>query len=179
MCMWQQYPKHSTSMARMVGLQEGSHFSKKATVSPIWSMQKTTLEILKPCDKTCCGLTKPRWNFLTKMQNVTFGANATQHITQRTQSLLRSMVVAQHHVMGMFLISRDWGTCQDGRENGWSKIQKNPRGKPAALCKKAEIGMEVHVSAWKWPNAHSQSHTGVAKEQKHKCPRVAQSEPRT
>jgi len=47
----------------------------------------------------------------------------------------------QHHIIGMFLISRDWGTYQDGRENGWSKIQKNLRGKPAALCKKTEIGM--------------------------------------
>ena len=47
--------------------------------------------------------------------------------------------------MRMFLISRDWGTCQDRKENGWSKTQKNPRGKPAALFKKAEIGTEVHV----------------------------------
>ena len=53
----------------------------------------------------------------------------------------------QHHVMGMFLISRDWGTCQERRENGWSKIERNPGGKPAALCKKSEIGTEVHHSA--------------------------------
>ena len=39
-------------------------------------------------------LTKPRWNFLAEMQNVTFGENPTQHITQRTPSLLWSMVVA-------------------------------------------------------------------------------------
>ena len=42
--------------------------------------------------------------------------------------------------MGMFLISRDWGTCLDRRENGWSKIQNDPRGKPAVICKKAELG---------------------------------------
>ena len=63
----------------------------------------------------------------------------------------------QHHVMGMFLISMDCSTCQDRRENGWSKIQKNLRGKLAALCKKAEIGTEVHLSAWQRPNAHIQS----------------------
>ena len=38
--------------------------------------------------------------------------------------------------MGMFLISRDWGTCQDQRENGWRK----KRGKPAALCEKLKLG---------------------------------------
>ena len=51
------------------------------------------------------------------------------------------------HGIGMFLISRNWGTFLDKRENGWSKIQKILRGKPAALCKKAEIGTEVHLSA--------------------------------
>ena len=50
--------------------------------------KKTTLEILKPCGKRFCGLMKPRWNFLTKMQNLTFGENPTQHITQRTPPLL-------------------------------------------------------------------------------------------
>ena len=45
-------------------------------------------KILKPCGKRFCGLTKPRWNFLAEMQNVTFGANPTQHITQRTPSIL-------------------------------------------------------------------------------------------
>ena len=53
----------------------------------------------------------------------------------------------QHLVMGMFLISRDWGTRQVGRENGWSKIQNNPQRKYAALYKKAQIGTEVHLSA--------------------------------
>ena len=33
----------------------------------------------------------------------------------------------------------------EGKINGAK--QKNPRGKPAALCKKAEIGTEVHLSA--------------------------------
>jgi len=84
----------------------------------------------------------------------------------------------QHHVVGMFLISRDWGTCQHRKDNGWSKIKKIPRGKPAALCKKAEIGTEVHLSAWQRPETHSQSYTGVDKEQKDKYPWVAQSEPR-
>ena len=39
-------------------------------------------------------LTKPRWNFLAEMQNVTFGTNPTQHITQRTPFPMWSMVVA-------------------------------------------------------------------------------------
>ena len=69
-CMWQQYSKHSTRLACTFGWQEGSHYSKKATLSPIWGLQKTTPEILKPCGKKFCGLTKPRWNFLAEMQNV-------------------------------------------------------------------------------------------------------------
>ena len=32
-----------------VGLQEGRHYSKNPTLSPIWGMQKTTPEILRPC----------------------------------------------------------------------------------------------------------------------------------
>ena len=44
--------------------------------------------------------------------------------------------------MEMFLISRDWGTCQDRRENGWSKIQKNPRGEENLLssARKLQLG---------------------------------------
>ena len=76
--------------------------------------------------------------------------------------------------MGMFLINRDWDTWQ----YGWSKIQKNPRGKPFALCKKAEIWTEVYLLVWQRPEAHSQSYTGVAREQKAECPWVTQSEPR-
>ena len=51
-----------------------------------------------------------------------------------------------------------------------AKYRKHPRGKTAALSKKAEMRMEVHVSAWQKPEAHSKSYTGVAKEQKDKCP---------
>ena len=38
----------------------------------------------------------------------------------------------QHHVMGMFLISRDWGTCQDGRENGSSPFSMTTTPKHTA-----------------------------------------------
>ena len=78
----------------MVGWQEGSHYSKMPTLSPIWGVQKITPEILKPCGKSFCGLIQPRWNFLATMQNVMFDANPTQHMTQRAPSLLWSMVVA-------------------------------------------------------------------------------------
>ena len=40
---------------------------------------------------------------------------------------------------GMFLISRDWGTCQDRRENGWSKILEEnllPSGRKLKLGQK-------------------------------------------
>ena len=43
---------------------------------------------------------------------------------------------------------------------------------------KVELPSQIHLSAWSWPEAHSQSYTGVSKEQKDKCPWVAQSEPR-
>ena len=76
---------------------------------------------------------KVLWSDETKME--LFGLNA-QHYVCTSPKEHRPDCEAwgwQHHVMGMFLISRDWGTCQDRREDGWSKIQKNPRGKPAAL----------------------------------------------
>ena len=109
------------------------------------------------------------------MQNVTFGANQHSTSPKEHHPYCEAWWWWQHHVMGMLLLSRD---CRDRRENGWSEIQKNPRGKSAALCKKAEIGTEVHLSAWQRPEAHSQSYTGVAKEHKDKCPWVSQSEPR-
>ena len=37
---------------------------KKAHLESHLRYAKTTSEILKPCGKTFCGLTKPRWNFL-------------------------------------------------------------------------------------------------------------------
>ena len=83
----------------------------------------------------------------------------------------------QHHVMGMFLNSRDWRICQERRKNVLRKIQKNLRGKPAALCKKAEIGTDVHLWALQQPEAHSQSYSGVAKEQKDEGHWVAKLEP--
>ena len=46
----------------------------------------------------------------------------------------------QHHVMEMFLISRESGTCQDRRENGWSKIQRNPRGNRLPSARKLKLG---------------------------------------
>ena len=63
-CMWQQHPKHSTSLAYMEQWQEGSHYSK----NPPWVLfegcKKNIPEILKPCGKKFCGLTKPKWNSL-------------------------------------------------------------------------------------------------------------------
>ena len=93
-CMWQQHSKHSTSLACGVGWQERSHYSKSQPWVPFEWCKKTTPEILKLCGKKFCGLMKPRWKFLAKMQNVTFGTNPTQHITRRTPSILWSMVVA-------------------------------------------------------------------------------------
>ena len=87
-CTWQQYSKHSTNLACMLGWQEGSHYSKKPNLSPISDNKKPTPEIPLPCGKKFCGLTKPKWNFLASMLNATFCANPTQHITQSTPSLL-------------------------------------------------------------------------------------------
>ena len=174
--MWQQYPKHSTSLACTVGWQQESHYLKSPPWVPFEECKKNNLQILKPRGKKFCGLMKPRWNFLAYMQKVMLVH--TQHSTSSKEH--HPYCEAwwwQHHVMGTCLISRDWSTCQDQRENGWSKVQKNLKGKPAALCKKAEIGMEVHLSAWQRPEAHRKSYTGVAKEQKYKCPWVAESEP--
>ena len=79
-----------------------------------------------------------------------FGLNAKRYVWRKPNKVRHpknTIPTVRHHVMGMFLISRVWGTCQDRRENGWSKIHKNLRGKPDALCKKADIGTEVHLSA--------------------------------
>ena len=42
--------------------------------------------------------------------------------------------------MGMFLISRDWGTCQDRRENGWRKLQKNREENLLSSARKLKLG---------------------------------------
>ena len=42
--------------------------------------------------------------------------------------------------MRMFLISRDWGTCQERRENGWSKIQKNMEENLLPSARKLKLG---------------------------------------
>ena len=89
----------------------------------------------------------------TKME--LFGLNAKRYVWHKpnTEHHPKNTIPTVKHIAGsimlwgFFLISRDWGTCQDGRENGWSKIQKSPRGKPAAFCKKAKIGTEVHLLA--------------------------------
>ena len=132
---------------------------KKPTLSPIWGMQKNHSGDSEATWKNVL------WSDETKME--LFDLNTERYIwcKPNTAHHLKNTIPTvntiwwQHHVMRMFLINRDWGTCQDRRENGWSKIQKNPWGKPAALCKKAEIGTEVHLSVWQQPEAHSQSHT--------------------
>ena len=147
--------------------------------SPPWIpfevCKKNILEFLKPRGKKFCGLLKPMCGtFWPKCK--TLHLAQTQHSTSpKEHHPYCEAWWGQHHVMGIFLISRDWRTCQDGKENGWSKIQQNPRGKPTALCWKAEIGMIAHLWAWQRSEAHSHSDTGVAKEQKDKCSWVAQS----
>ena len=161
--MGQQYPKHSTNLACIVEWQKGSHYSKKPTLSPVWGMQKNHSGYSEAMWQNVL------WSDETKME--LFGLNAKRYVWRKPNTahhpnyttLLREAWWWQHHVMGMFLISKDRGTCQDRRENGWSKIQKNPRGKPAAFYKKAEIGKEVHLSSWQQPEAHSPSYTGVTK----------------
>ena len=88
LCAFDKNIPNTPSLTCMVGWQEGSHYSKKAHLESRLRYAKTTPDILKSCGKKFCGLTKPRWNFLAEMQNVTFGANPTQHITLRTPSLL-------------------------------------------------------------------------------------------
>ena len=80
--------------------------------------------------------------------------------------------------MGMLLISKDWGTFQARRDNGWSKMKKNPRGKPAALGKKVKLG-------WKFPFQHDNDpkHTAKAilewlRNKNINVHELAQSEPR-
>ena len=48
----------------------------------------------------------------------------------------------QHQNMGMFVISRDWGTCLDRRENGRSKYRKILEENLLPSCWQAEIGTE-------------------------------------
>ena len=167
-CMWQQYPKHSTSpvykMQRSCGKKEAiTQKSPPRVLSEVCKKRKRKKSHSRDSEATW---QKVLWSDDTKME--LYGKNCkmlrlvqTQHSTSlKEHHPYCEAWWWQHHVMMMFLISRDWGTCQDRRENGRSKIQKNPRGKPAALCRKAEIGTEVHLSAWQWPKAHSQSYTG-------------------
>ena len=42
----------------------------------------------------------------------------------------------------MFLIGTDWGTRQDRRENGWSKIQKNTEENLLPSARKLKLGQK-------------------------------------
>ena len=54
---------------------------KKAHLESCLRSEKSTLDILKLCGKKFCGLTKPRWNFSAKMQNVVWcKPNTTHHL---------------------------------------------------------------------------------------------------
>ena len=65
-------------MARRKALLKNAHLESRLRYP------KKTVHILKPRGKTFHGMMKPRWNSLAEMQNVTFGANPTQHIIQNT-----------------------------------------------------------------------------------------------
>ena len=71
------------------GVARGKPLLKKAHLeSHLRFAKKISPEILKPRGKKFCSLTKLRRNFLASIQNVTFVANPTQYITQRSPSLL-------------------------------------------------------------------------------------------
>ena len=131
-CMWQQYPKHCTCLACMVGWQEGSHYSKSQPWVPFevckkplwrfWNHVAKSFVVWRNQDGTFC----PKCKMSCLAQ--------TQHSTSpKEHHPYCEAWWWQHHVMQMFLIIRDWGTCLERRENRWSKIQNNPRGKPAKL----------------------------------------------
>jgi len=150
---------------------------KKPTLSPIWSMQKKHFGDSENVAKSFVVWWNKDGTFWPKCKMWRLAHNQYSTTPKEHHPYCEAWWW-QHHVMEMFLIRRDWGTCQDRRENGWSKIQKNPGGKPVTLCKKEEIVTGVHLSAWQRPEPHSQSYTGVDKEQKYKCPWMTQSEPR-
>ena len=87
-CMWQQYPKQSTNLTCMVGWQEGSHYSRKPTLNPAWSVQNNH------SGNSVAMWEKVLWFDVTKIElfclNAVLGLAQTQHGT----SLQWSMVVA-------------------------------------------------------------------------------------
>ena len=73
--------------------------------------------------------------------------------------------------MGMFVISRDWGTCQDRRENGGAKYRKILDENLLPSARKLKLGRKFTFQHDNDQKLHYiQSYTGAAKEQKGKRP---------
>ena len=123
------------------------------------------------------------WSDSTKME--LFGHNAKCYVWRKPHTAHdpKSTIPTVKHGGGSTML---WGCFSSAGIGALVMLQgkmdgakyKKILGKPAAPCKKAEIWTEVHLSAWQRPEAHRQSSTGVAKEQKDKCPWVGHSEPR-
>ena len=97
---------------------------------------------------------KVLWSDETKME--LFGLNAKCYFWHKpnTAHTPKNTIPTVMHGGGSIML---WGCFSsagtgalvriEGKMDG-SKTQKNLRGKPAALCKKSEIGMEVHLSGF-------------------------------
>ena len=110
------------------------------------------------------------------MQNVTFGANPTQHITQRAASLLWSMVVAAS-CYGEVSHQQGLGHWSGYKGKWMEKNTDKSERKFSCPLQESWNWDGIHLLAWWTPEAHSQRYTGVAQEQKGKCPWVSQLEP--
>ena len=109
-CKWQQYPKHSTSLVCTVGWQEGNHYSKKPTLSPVWGMQKLLRRFWSHVAKCFVIWRNQDGTFWPKCKTLRLAQTQPGTSPKEHHPYCKAWWW-QHHVMWMFLISRDRGTC--------------------------------------------------------------------
>ena len=144
------------------GVARRKPFPKKPTLSPIWRMY-TTPEILNPCGKSFVVWRSQGGTFWPKCK--TLRLVQTQHSTSPKEHHPDGEAWWwQQHVMGMFLISRDWDTWQNTKGKWMKQNTEKSERKTCCPLQESKNWMKVHLSAWQRPDAPSQSYTGVAKE---------------
>ncbi|MGH0165707.1 UNVERIFIED_CONTAM: hypothetical protein FKN15_049940 [Acipenser sinensis] len=92
------------------------------------------------------------WSDETKIELFGLKANVwrkpnTAHHPENTIPTVKHGGGSYRDAMGMLLCVRAWKACEDRGQNGCSKVQRNPGGKPAEVCKRPGTWEKIHLPA--------------------------------